>query len=105
MNPAASGRAVSVGTRAAPGSPVIRPHRWAGTDRVGTRSAEVLTTRESEVAELVGRGLSNPDIADHLGISRWTVVSHLRKIMRKWNCSSRVDVAVIVNSRRSRPAP
>jgi DNA-binding CsgD family transcriptional regulator len=55
---------------------------------------ETLTAREAQVAELVAGGLSNVDIGARLGISRWTVVSHLRNIMRKWNCTSRVEVAL-----------
>ncbi|WP_188543515.1 helix-turn-helix transcriptional regulator [Rhodococcoides trifolii] len=57
-------------------------------------TTEALTARESQVAELVAGGLSNVDIGHRLGISRWTVVSHLRNIMRKWDCTSRVEVAL-----------
>ncbi|WP_119726925.1 LuxR C-terminal-related transcriptional regulator [Thermomonospora amylolytica] len=52
-----------------------------------------LTERELEVAELVARGLTNREIARRLGIAEWTVVNHLRKIMRKLDCCSRVQVA------------
>jgi DNA-binding CsgD family transcriptional regulator len=57
-------------------------------------TAVALTDREDQVANLVAEGLSNTDIGAKLGISRWTVVSHLRNIMRKWECSSRVEVAL-----------
>jgi predicted ATPase/DNA-binding CsgD family transcriptional regulator len=52
-----------------------------------------LTPREFEVAELVARGLTNREIARRLGIAEWTVVNHLRKVMRKLGCPSRVHVA------------
>lgn len=52
-----------------------------------------LTRREFEVAQLVAGGLTNREIARRLGIAEWTAVNHLRKIMRKLACSSRVQVA------------
>ena len=58
-----------------------------------TDAAHPLTARELEVAELVSAGLTNRQIARRLGIAEWTVVNHLRKIMRKLDCSSRVEVA------------
>ncbi|MEU0704596.1 LuxR C-terminal-related transcriptional regulator [Streptomyces bacillaris] len=58
-----------------------------------------LTQREAEVAGLVADGLTNREIARRLGIAEWTAVNHLRKIMRKLDCSSRVQVAGWVNRR------
>jgi DNA-binding CsgD family transcriptional regulator len=52
-----------------------------------------LTHREMEVAELVAAGMTNREIARRLGIAEWTAVNHLRKIMRKLACGSRVQVA------------
>ncbi|CAM5245483.1 LuxR family transcriptional regulator OS=Streptomyces fumanus OX=67302 GN=GCM10018772_36960 PE=4 SV=1 [Streptomyces fumanus] len=52
-----------------------------------------LTPREREVAELVANGLTNREIARRLGIAEWTAVNHVRKIMRKLACTSRVQVA------------
>jgi predicted ATPase/DNA-binding CsgD family transcriptional regulator len=54
--------------------------------------AGLLTTRELEVALLVAEGLTNRGIAHKLGIAEWTVVNHLRKVMRKLECQSRVHV-------------
>lgn len=66
----------------------------AGTDPdVPADVAEVLTKRELEVAQLVAEGLTNRIIAHQLGIAEWTVVNHLRKVMRKLGCQSRVHVA------------
>ncbi|RFS86593.1 LuxR family transcriptional regulator [Actinomadura spongiicola] len=55
--------------------------------------ADLLTKRELEVALLVAEGLTNRVIARRLGIAEWTVVNHLRKVMRKLGCQSRVQVA------------
>ncbi|HEU5157974.1 MAG TPA: LuxR C-terminal-related transcriptional regulator [Streptosporangiaceae bacterium] len=63
-----------------------RPAAGAGRDNP-------LTHREMEVAELVASGLTNREIARRLGIAEWTAVNHLRKIMRKLACNSRVQVA------------
>ena len=60
-----------------------------------------LTARELDVAELVVGGLTNRQIARRLGIAEWTVVNHLRKIMRKLDCSSRVEVARWLMQRRA----
>jgi len=47
------------------------------------QSALALTSRETEVAHLVGRGLSNPEIAAELYISRKAVEYHLSNIYAK----------------------
>ena len=39
-------------------------------------------------------GLTNGEIATSIGQSRATVKKHLHTVMIKWNCRSRVDVAV-----------
>ncbi|HST67819.1 MAG TPA: LuxR C-terminal-related transcriptional regulator [Mycobacteriales bacterium] len=52
-----------------------------------------LTPREREVADLVARGLTNRQIARQLGIAEWTAVNHVRHIMRKLECPSRIHVA------------
>ncbi|WP_407561155.1 LuxR C-terminal-related transcriptional regulator [Streptomyces sp. 184] len=63
----------------------------AGSE-VPTDVADILTKRELEVALLVSEGLTNRVIARRLGIAEWTVVNHLRKVMRKLGCQSRVQV-------------
>jgi len=63
----------------------------AGTD-VPADVTNILTKRELEVALLVAEGLTNRVIAHKLGIAEWTVVNHLRKVMRKFGCQSRVQV-------------
>ena len=55
-----------------------------------------LTRRETEVALLVCEGLTNREVARRLEISEWTVVNHMRQIMRKLDCNSRVQVARVI---------
>jgi DNA-binding NarL/FixJ family response regulator len=47
------------------------------------QSVLALTSRETEVAHLVGKGLSNPEIAAELFISRKAVEYHLGNIYAK----------------------
>jgi non-specific serine/threonine protein kinase len=60
-----------------------------------------LTTRELAVAELVARGLSNPEIAAALVISVRTVQGHVENILRKLGFGSRAQVAAWVAQRRA----
>ncbi|WP_244217167.1 ATP-binding protein [Streptomyces carpinensis] len=52
-----------------------------------------LTPRQVQVALLVGEGLTNRQIAARLDLSEWTVVNHVRQVMRRLGCTSRVQVA------------
>jgi len=54
-----------------------------------------LTPRELEVLLLIADGKSNQEIADALVISPNTVRHHVHHILRKLNCSSRGEAAVI----------
>lgn len=51
-----------------------------------------LTGREREVAELVARGISNPEISRQLYLSRHTVESHLKSISAKLGVQGRAKV-------------
>jgi two-component system nitrate/nitrite response regulator NarL len=50
-----------------------------------------LTRREHEVVRLVATGLSNPEIADELGLTRNTVKTYLQTAMQKLDARNRVD--------------
>ena len=52
-------------------------------------SPERLSVRELEVLEFVVQGLNNQDIANELGLSRYTVEAHLRNIYSKLAVDSR----------------
>nr|WP_281363970.1 helix-turn-helix transcriptional regulator [Microbacterium immunditiarum] len=53
-----------------------------------------LTPAERRVADLVGRGMSNPAIAQTLSISPRTVETHVAHIFTKLGIKSRVELAV-----------
>ena len=80
------------------GGRAVRPRRGALRRpwRRPTAGASQLSKRESQVAELVARGLSNKDIAEELVISQRTAEGHVAKIMDKLGVSSRAQVAVWV---------
>ncbi|RDI68134.1 response regulator [Nocardia pseudobrasiliensis] len=58
-------------------------------------SLESLTTREVEVLRLVGRGISNIEIAAELCVSESTVKTHLYRSMTKLGIRSRAQAVVI----------
>jgi ATP/maltotriose-dependent transcriptional regulator MalT len=56
------------------------------------RGARGLTEREEDVATLVAQGLSNPEVAAQLYVSRKAVEYHLRNIFDKLGISSRREL-------------
>jgi DNA-binding CsgD family transcriptional regulator len=66
------------------------PHAKHRRARTGWDS---LTPAEIKVAALVERGLSNPEIAAKLLLSRRTVATHVSHILRKLGVHSRTDIA------------
>jgi NarL family two-component system response regulator LiaR len=55
---------------------------------------EELTPREKEVLQLMGQGLTNPQIANELVISNSTVKFHVSSILGKLNVESRTEAVV-----------
>jgi len=64
---------------------------------------DALSTTEARIAELVASGLSNPDIAARLVLSRRTVQTHVSHILRKLGVSSRRAIADLAVRRASEP--
>jgi DNA-binding NarL/FixJ family response regulator len=62
---------------------------------------EPLTRREQQVADAVGRGLTNRQIGAELGISPETVKRHLGTIYQKLAIHGRVSLAVHVVTGRT----
>ncbi|GAA2353867.1 LuxR family transcriptional regulator [Catellatospora methionotrophica] len=60
---------------------------------------DALTQTEHRVALLVASGMSNPDIAARLFLSRRTVQSHVSSILAKLGVHSRVELAVSAHQR------
>ena len=62
-------------------------------------TAEIMTTREMEVLNMLAEGLANKQIALRLNISEHTVKFHVNAIMTKLNVQSRTE-AVVQATRR-----
>lgn len=52
-----------------------------------------LTAREREAADLLGRRLSNKEIAERLGVSPSTVKTHVKRIFEKLNIHDRLEIS------------
>ena len=63
---------------------------------------EDLSARELEVLKLVGRGLSNGEIAEELFISLATVKTHVRHLLQKLNLRDRVQAVVLAHEHGAR---
>jgi DNA-binding NarL/FixJ family response regulator len=56
-----------------------------------------LTDREREVAEAIGRGCSNAEIAEQLYMSVATVKAHVTRLLTKLEVSNRVQIALVAH--------
>ena len=72
--------------------------------RSGPKGIGVLTKREREVLELLALGLSNPEIAARLYLSRKTVQHHVAHILAKLDLPSRAGAAAYAARELGPPA-
>jgi DNA-binding NarL/FixJ family response regulator len=66
-----------------------KPATW-GMDRVKDSREQAISERETEIVELVARGLTNQEIAQTLTISKRTVDNHVSNIFTKTGAKNRV---------------
>jgi len=64
------------------------------TKPVALEAGEKLSTRELEIIKLAGRGMTNKDIAEQLGLSLRTVKGHLAEIFSKLQVGSRTEAII-----------
>lgn len=81
-----TGGAASVG--------VDKQHRSSDNSASDNAATEPLTPRETEILQLMARGLSNQEISQELFVSMPTVKTHVTHILRKTNSRDRVQAVL-----------
>jgi two-component system NarL family response regulator len=64
------------------------------------KKAVKMTRREQEIITLIGKGMSNKEIAQNLNLATYTVKSHVHNILEKLALHSRLQVAAYSHSQQ-----
>ncbi|MFI5100694.1 MAG: ATP-binding protein, partial [Actinomycetes bacterium] len=95
-------RGAVLGLDEAVGLGLGKPCRTTGRPARARRGHSGLTRRETEIADLVARGMTNGQIAATLVISPRTAEGHVQRILGKLGLRSRAGIAAWVAERRGR---
>jgi two-component system, NarL family, nitrate/nitrite response regulator NarL len=68
------------------------PRRPIGTEA----STTTLTERESQIHALIGKGISNRDIAEQLSLSEATIKQYASQLFKKLKVKNRVEAALLL---------
>ena len=101
--PEEAAQSAAAPAREEPPAPEEEKPAPAAAERPVDSPFAVLSKRELEVVDLIARGYSNAEIASALVISVHTVNDHTKKIYRKLDVHSRLEVAALAN-RHKEPA-
>ena len=69
-----------------------------GAQSTGPEALDVLSEKEREIARLVAKGASNPEIAEELFVSRKTVERHVSNILAKLGIRNRAELAAAMGT-------
>lgn len=87
-----------------PGKPEP-PSRRRRQDRGRSIAVTSLSARENEVLTYLASGLTNGEIATHLGVSRRTVDHHVSHILTKLNAKNRIQAIIEAERLSAAPSP
>ena len=93
MNAEASDRAWTAGAALSPAEATAYARRARGERKRPSRGWESLTPTELDVVRFAAQGLTNPQIAERLFISRGTVKVHLSHVFSKLGFTTRSELA------------